>query len=275
MPRKNAQRRRRARQLGQRSHAVYRRGCSFDHVCFPGAATLIHVPAFTLPSGFPSISGSVDWLLGQHMWLVFLIVGVLVFAEAAVFVGFVLPGETAAVLGGVAIKIHGDSAELWMMYVVVILAAIAGDTVGYEVGKKFGPRLLQVKFLAKHEHRINNAKQFLANRGGWAVFFGRYVAFLRALMPGLAGVSRMPYRKFLFWNALGGFVWGSIFVSVGYFAKAQYDRLHTLIGPELAIAVLVAIGVVFLVLHIRKERRERKLDHQAAADLQSVPNLDE
>ena len=198
-----------------------------------------------------------EWLVINQTWLLFLVVALLVFAEAAIFVGFLLPGETAAVLGGLATT-HPSGPPLWLMCLVVVASAIVGDSVGYEVGKKFGPRLLRVRLLARHEHRLNNARQFLANRGGVAVFLGRYVAFLRAVMPALAGLSQMPYRRFLFWNAFGGLVWGVIFVCLGHFAKDQYDRLHSLIGPQLAAGVVAALGLLLLAAHIRREFRERR-----------------
>lgn len=198
-----------------------------------------------------------EWLVVNQTWLLFLVVAVLVFAEAAIFVGFVLPGETAAVLGGLSTT-HPSGPPLWLMCTVVVASAIVGDSVGYEVGKKFGPRLLRVRLLARHEHRLNNARQFLANRGGLAVFFGRYVAFLRAVMPALAGLSHMPYKRFLFWNAFGGAVWGIIFVCLGHFAKDQYDRLHEKLGPQLAAGVLGLLAAVLLAAHIRRQLRERR-----------------
>lgn len=159
------------------------------------------------------VSGLVDRVLGLSGVLVYLIVGLVVFAEDAIFVGFVVPGETAAVLGGVIASRGG--ASLVIMVVLVVAAAIIGDTVGYEVGRHLGTRILDARFLAKRRHRIEKAQDFLRRRGGAAVFLGRFVAFFRAVMPALAGTSTMPYRRFITWNALGGIVWGIGFVLLG------------------------------------------------------------
>jgi len=78
--------------------------------------------------------------------------------------------------------------------------------VGYEIGKHVGERVLRWKPLQKRKAGLDSARDLLARRGGAAVFLGRYVAFFRAVMPALAGTSRMPYLRFLRWNALGGLV---------------------------------------------------------------------
>ena len=109
-----------------------------------------------------------DQILNAPAWAVFLVVGLLVFAEDALFVGFVLPGETAAVLGGVAAS--RGHVEVFAMCVIVVAAAIVGDSVGYEVGRHFGTRILQVRPLRRHQNRLGDAQAFLARRGGSAVF---------------------------------------------------------------------------------------------------------
>ncbi len=147
------------------------------------------------------MSSLLDRLSHLNGVVVYLVVAALVFAEDALFVGFVLPGETAAVLGGVIAsqgRIH-----LWLMIVLVVAAAIVGDTVGYEIGRHIGPRILRLRILDKRRRRLDDAQKFLRRRGGWAVFLGRFVAFFRAVMPALAGASRMRYRRFLAFNAAG------------------------------------------------------------------------
>src|ERR1700710_2177750 len=124
-------------------------------------------------------------------WL-YLIVGLLVFAEYA---GLLLPGETAAILAG-ALASSGH-AHVSVVLVIVVVPAITGDCVGYEIGRRFGPRLLRLRILARYERRIGQAMDFLDRRGGTAVFLARFLSFFRSAMPILAGMSRMPYRKFM------------------------------------------------------------------------------
>lgn len=172
-----------------------------------------------------------DQVLGAAPWAVLLVVGLVVFAEDALFVGFVLPGETAAILGGVAA--HRGHVAFAAVLAVVIVAAIVGDSVGYEVGRLIGPRVLASRIVAKRRERIEGAQDFLARRGGWAVLLGRWVAFFRAVMPALAGLARMPYHVFLPFNAAGGIVWGSVVVSVGYLAGASYAAVEKKAGDGL------------------------------------------
>jgi membrane-associated protein len=102
-----------------------------------------------------------DWLLGPHGAGLYLLVGLLVFAEDALFIGFLLPGETAAVLGGVAAS-RGHVA-LPVMMVVVAGAAIIGDSVGYEVGRRLGPRLLNTRLLRQRQ-RLAHDQQIALSR---------------------------------------------------------------------------------------------------------------
>ncbi len=178
-------------------------------------------------------------ILDQPAWLIYLVVGVIVFVEDAIFVGFVVPGETAAVLGGVSAFL--GRTDLTAMVLLVVVAAIVGDSVGYEVGKVWGSRVLSHRLLDKRRHQLERAQDFLRRRGGSAVFLGRWTAFFRAVMPALAGVSRMPYRRFLIWNAAGGIVWGVVVVVVGYLAGLSYDRAAAWLGGG-ATAVVGGVG---------------------------------
>jgi membrane-associated protein len=200
------------------------------------------------------VSGLVDRLLGLPGWTVLLVVGLVVFAEDALFVGFVLPGETAAILGGVAAN-YG-TVPLWSVLLVVVAAAVVGDSVGYEVGRKLGPRALDHRSLAKHRDRLDAARDSLARRGGAAVFLGRWVAFFRAVMPALAGTARMPYGRFLAFNALGGLVWGVVVVLAGYLAGASYERMAHIVGRGSAVAVAMVVVVALLARHVISRRRE-------------------
>lgn len=206
------------------------------------------------------MSGFLDGILNLPPLLIYLVVGLVVFAEDAIFVGFVLPGETAAVLGGVAASL--GSTNLAVTIVIVVAAAIIGDTVGYEIGKHvFGPKVLDSKLLGKHRHKLAKAEEFLQKRGGSAVFLGRFTAFFRAMMPALAGASGMPYRTFLVWNATGGIVWGTLFVVLGHVAGSSYQAVEQKVGRGLAIgvvAIVVIAAFVWKVYEVRKDRRDER-----------------
>ena len=206
------------------------------------------------------LDGFFETLLGLSPALVYLVVFALVFAEDAIFVGFVIPGETAAVLAGVASSLGTTSFALSI--VVVVTAAILGDSVGYEVGKHvFGPRILDGRILGKHRHKLARAEDFLQRRGGSAVFLGRFTAFFRAMMPALAGAAGMPYRTFLLWNALGGIIWGTLFVTIGHVAGTSYKAVEEKVGRGLAfgvVGVVIVVAVGWKVYEVRKDRREER-----------------
>jgi membrane protein DedA with SNARE-associated domain len=198
------------------------------------------------------MSGLVDRLLGTPGWAVLLIVGLIVFAEDALFVGFVLPGETVAILGGVAAKF--GHVTLGGVLAVVIGAAIVGDSVGYEVGRVLGPRVIAHRYLEGRRERLEGAQRFLARRGGTAVFLGRWVAFFRAVMPALAGSARMPYRRFLVFNALGGIIWGAVVVALGYAAGASYKSIEGYLGQGSAALVAAVVVLALAVWAVRRHR---------------------
>lgn len=204
----------------------------------------------------------VHHLLGLDGTLVYVLVGVLVFAEDAFFIGFLVPGETAAILGGVAASL--DHVSLPGMLVLVITAAILGDAVGYGIGRWLGQRLLETRPLRRQEHRLRRAQRQLAEKGGIAVFLGRFVTFLHAVMPFLAGVARMPYLRFLAYNAAGGVLWGTGTVSLGYLAGASYEAIARLAGNA---AAAIAAGIAVIALAVWRVRRTRRTrDPRGAPD---------
>lgn len=200
------------------------------------------------------LSALVDQLLGVPGWVVLLVTGAVVFAEDALFVGFLLPGETVAVLAGVAAKL--GHVPLPAVIAVVVGAAILGDTVGYEVGRHLGTRVLSWRVLDRRRKRLDDARALLARRGGTAVFLGRWIAFFRAVMPALAGTSKMPYPRFLAYNAAGGLAWGTAVVLLGYAAGASYGRVEKSFGTGAAVVVLAVAVVALVVWRVRHHRAE-------------------
>jgi membrane-associated protein len=202
------------------------------------------------------VSGLVHRILELPGWLVLLFAGLVVFAEDALALGFVLPGETVALLAGAAARLGHVS--LTGVLVVVMTAAIVGDSVGYEIGRHLGPRTLRLRLLQKRQKKVDDAQAFLARRGGAAVFLGRWTAFFRAVMPFLAGTARMPYPKFLAWNAAGGLTWGATVVLLGYAAGASYARVEKTFGRDAALVVLAVVIIAVVVWRIRKHRAEHR-----------------
>lgn len=197
------------------------------------------------------------------------IIAALVFGEAAIFIGFVLPGETAVMLGGFLAST--GHLHIAVLCVIVVVCAVAGDSVGYEVGRVFGPRLVASKLFRKHEAKLGRAREMIGRRGGPAVFIGRFTAFFRAVMPGLAGLSGMRYRTFLTWNALGGLIWGVAYSLIGYYVGASYEKVAKEMGTGAAIVIIAIIVVGLLGWHFTRRRRERQREPESAPAQAPVP----
>ena len=189
--------------------------------------------------------------------LVLVVVALLVFGEAALFIGFVLPGETAVLVAGVVAS--EGRVNVAVVCVIVVVAAVVGDSVGYEVGRHFGERIFELRVLRRRRPALERALDGLRRRGPAYVFIGRFTAFFRAVTPGLAGMSRLRYRRFLAANAAGGLLWGVGYTLLGYFAG---HALHSIerYSSWFAFAVLAGLVTFFVAFHFVRRARERRRD---------------
>jgi membrane-associated protein len=185
--------------------------------------------------------------------LVYGLVTLLVFGEAALFIGFILPGETAVLVAGVVAS--QGHVNVVLVAALVVAAAITGDSVGYVIGRRYGESLMTLPILKHRRGALERALEGLRRRGPIYVFIGRFTAFLRAVMPGLAGMSQMNYRRFLVANALGGIIWGITFTLLGYFAGTALARIEKY-ASWMGLSVLIAMILFFIIFHFVKKRRE-------------------
>ncbi len=194
----------------------------------------------------------VEILLGVDGTAAYVVIGLLAFGEAAALVGLFLPGETAVLLGGVLAS--QGRVSLGVMLLVAAAAAVAGDSAGYEMGRRWGPRLLSARMLRRHQPLVRRTQDYLAERGGVMVFLGRWVGVLRALVPGLAGMSRMSYGRFLLFNVLGGVAWAAVFTLLGFAAGESFERVEAASGRAswlLAAVVAATLGLRWGVRRLR------------------------
>ncbi len=124
----------------------------------------------------------------------------------------------------------------------------------------------------RHRDRIDRAQDFLGRRGGTAVFLSRWTAFLRAVMPALAGMSRMHYPTFLAWNAAGGIAWGSVVVTAGYLAGQSYARVETWLGRGAAVVVAVVVVVALVIWQKRRHGAGDGAGGDAGAEDREAPS---
>jgi undecaprenyl-diphosphatase len=191
-----------------------------------------------------------DGIVNLPPWLVLALTFLFPALESSVFIGVVVPGEIGVVLGGVLANQHKLS--LWAVLVAAIAGAIIGDTIGYWVGDRYGERILgKIPDRILDNDKLTRAEDTVRRYGGRAVFIGRFTAALRAIVPGTAGMSGVPYARFLIWNALGGAIWASAYVMIGYLAGSQYRHIEKY-ANYIGIALIV---IIVAVLIIRRQTR--------------------
>ena len=159
-------------------------------------------------------------------------------------------------LGGVLA--NQGKLPLWAVLCAGVAGAIIGDSIGYWIGKRWGEALLSKipNRILKQEH-LTRAEDSIRRNGGKAVVVGRFTAALRVLVPGLSGMSNVPYRTFAAWNVAGGALWDGGFVVLGYLAGSQYQRVAhnaTLFG--IGLLVLLAAFVIIKKLRSRHQPAE-------------------
>jgi membrane-associated protein len=181
------------------------------------------------------------------------LVALLVFAETALFLGFIFPGETAVIVAGVVAS--QGRVNIGLLCVIVVVAAVLGECVGYAIGARYGERLFALPLIRKRRHALEGALEGLRQRGATYVFVGRFTAFFRAVMPALAGMSKLTYRRFFAANALSALLWGVGYCLLGYFAGGALKQIENS-ASWVGIAILVLLLAFFVALYFRKKRRE-------------------
>jgi membrane protein DedA with SNARE-associated domain/membrane-associated phospholipid phosphatase len=187
----------------------------------------------------------------------YLLVGALAFLETGAFVGLVAPGETTVIVGGVVAG-QGEI-SLFVLIAITWACAVAGDVVSYMLGRRLGRAWLvrhgtRVKIT---EERLSQVESFFARYGGVTILIGRFIGFVRALAPFIAGASKMPLRRFLPYDVLGAGAWATTFCVLGYVFWRSFDRLTEYVSRGLFAFGTVVVVVVGLVLLVRMRRDER------------------
>lgn len=169
---------------------------------------------------------------------------VIVFTETGLLVGFFLPGDSLLVTAGI-FAARGDL-DLLTLNIALSLAAIAGDSVGYAIGARTGPKIFtrEDSLLFNRKHLIS-AKEFYDRYGGFTILIARFMPIIRTFAPVVAGVGGMEYRKFIAYNVFGGIFWVLSTTLAGYYLGMMIpniqEKLHLIIAIVILLSLLPAI----------------------------------
>jgi membrane protein DedA with SNARE-associated domain len=177
--------------------------------------------------------------------------------ECAAFAGLLVPGESLVLASG--FFAHQGILKLDAVIAAVALGAVAGDNIGYLLGARLGREWLLKKGsrFGLRKQRLAQVDAFFERRGPRAVFIGRFIGFARALVPFVAGSSRMPYRRFIVADALGAGLWTIAFVTLGYVLGASWQVAEKWISRSgLVLGAVLLLGAGWLWFRRRRRRAE-------------------
>ena len=176
----------------------------------------------------------------------------IVFAESGLLFGFFLPGDSLLFTAGLLAS--AGVLDIWILLIIIPIAAMLGDTVGYWFGSWTGPRIFKREdsFLFNKKH-VERAEKFYEKYGAKAIVLARFIPFVRTFVPILAGVGRMNYRTFITYNIIGGLLWGVGVTLLGYFLGNFLPHAENYLLP-----VIVGVVLISLVPLLREWWRARK-----------------
>ena len=182
------------------------------------------------------------------------LIAAVIFAESGMMVGFFFPGDTLLLSAGVLAA--GGKLSLSLTIAVIALAAIAGDNVGYHIGKHFGRRLFRKpdSIIFRHEY-IMRAEEFYKKHGSKTMLLAHFVPVVRSFAPVTAGAGNMPMGQYIIFDAIGDIAWSIILTCFGYFVGSRVPGIDKYIEPVLILVVLAFLVPTFY--HILRDERIR------------------
>jgi membrane protein DedA with SNARE-associated domain len=208
-----------------------------------------------------------DWILDgisgiNPVWRN-LAAGVAIMLETSIFIGLIVPGDTIVLVASAGVS---DLPDFFWLIGAVLVGSMIGETIGFSIGRLFGKRIRRSKLGQKFgEHNWKRADAFVAKRGGPAVAISRFLPVLHSLVPVVAGATKMRYQTFISWTLGACLVWSSVYVSIGYIAKASYQEVAS--NFKFGALIFVAIIALFIFLvHLAKKKISKEADRMIAED---------
>ena len=176
--------------------------------------------------------------------------GLFIMLETTILLGLIVPGDTVVLVASTAVD---SPVEYWALAITVIVGALAGASIGFSIGRFFGPRVRASRLAARiGEKNWVRAERFLDHRGGVAVFVSRFVPVLHSLTPLVVGMSRLRYRTFMLWLTPACIIWAFAYVTVGSLAAEGYRSIAEQLDYAAVIFLAVIAGFWLLVFAVKK-----------------------
>ncbi len=178
----------------------------------------------------------------------------IIFAESGLFIGFFLPGDSLLFTSGFLAS--QGFLNIWLLLLIVFIGAVLGDSVGYAFGYKVGPLIFtKEESIFFHKDHLEKARIFYEKYGPKAIIIARFMPVIRTFAPILAGVGEMAYSKFLFYNIIGGVLWGAGLPILGYYLGRTIPNIDHYLVP--IILIIIFLSLLPSIIHIWKNRGER------------------
>ena len=181
-----------------------------------------------------------------------------IFAESGLLIGFVLPGDSLLFTAGYMVQQNILHIDIHIFALLVFAAAVLGDSVGYSFGHKVGRKLFEKensRFFKKKY--LEQTEKFYDKHGSATIVLARFVPIVRTFAPIVAGASKMHYKTFLTFNLIGGFLWSSLFVYLGFYAGEFLTKAG--VNIEVAAILIIFLSVSPMAIHALKQPNTRAL----------------
>jgi len=205
-----------------------------------------------LASGRYALDDLIRW--GGYALLV-----AIVFTETGLLIGFFLPGDSLLITAGLVAGAGG--LNIWWLNLLLMVAAIGGDSVGYAIGFRAGPRIFtREDSILFHRRHLIRTREFYERYGGKTIVLARFIPIIRTFAPVVAGVGQMAYRRFLFYNVFGGIGWVASLTWAGYLLGQTVPNINQHVHVVVAIVIVLSVlPVVVEMLRARRKKRVREV----------------
>ena len=187
-------------------------------------------------------------------WGGYAVLVAIVFTETGLLIGFFLPGDSLLITAGLVAAAGG--LNIWWLNVLLIVAAVTGDSVGYAIGWRLGPRLFtREKSLLFNPKHVQRTRDFYTRHGAKTIVIARFVPIIRTFAPVVAGVGQMEYRRFVVYNIVGGVGWVVSMTWAGYLLGRAIPNIGSHI--HVVVGIVIILSIIPIVIEIVKERKRR------------------